>query len=236
MTVGFHYYKGMVVGLAMQAVMAPFNLIENPLIKALLWSGVKTICPEDKIFGEKAASDLTTDDEVVDAQGNAVVRRPGISGQSNAGKVDSKKIESKKQTLEEIMLDTWDDGTKADLTLLLAALTKQNVNTATSVDKWTPLMILSGLATPGTQSAIRQVMALGADVKKTDVEGWNCLHWAGFHGSVTAAKELSTETALLSVKDKEGNTPAETARKEGNIVVAEIFEKAFSEMDTKKDK
>jgi hypothetical protein len=238
MTVGFHYYKGMVVGLAMQTVMAPFNLIDNPMVKALLWSSSKSIRSQDKIFNEKSASELTADDEVVDAQGNTVIRRPAVT--ANAGKTDNKKIDSKaqtqKQTLEEIMLDTWDEGAKADLSALMSALTKENVNTSTSSDKWTPLMILSGLGSPATQSAIRQVLALGADAAMTDVEGWNCLHWAGFHGSTTAAKELATETALLSVKDKEGNTPAETARKEGNVAVAEIFENAYSVSDTKKDK
>ncbi len=35
MTIGLHYYKGMVMGLAIQAVMAPFNLSETALVKAV---------------------------------------------------------------------------------------------------------------------------------------------------------------------------------------------------------
>ena len=105
-------------------------------------------------------------------------------------------------------------------------------------------MILAGLGgTPGTVSAIRQLLALGADPTLTDVEGWNCFHWAGFHGSLSAAKELcsSLETAidLLQVTDKEGNTPAETAVKEGNSTVADHYKSILGSSvptDSKKDK
>jgi Phosphate transport (Pho88) len=243
-TVGFHYYKGMVVGLAMQTAMAPFNLMDNPMVKALLWSTAKSIQLQDRIFGEKTANELTAEDEVVDAQGNPVVRRPAINNTASntaGGKlVNNTKSDAKtptsKLSLEEIMLDTWDEGAKADLSMLMGALTKENVNTTTASDKWTPLMILSGIGSETSKSAIRQVLALGADVTMTDVEGWNCLHWAGFHRSIIAAKELSTQSALLLVKDKEGHTPAETARKEGNNAVAEILEQALTESDTKKDK
>jgi ankyrin repeat protein len=62
-----------------------------------------------------------------------------------------------------------------------------------------------------------------------DVEGWTALHWAAFHGQADNAKVLASETKLLSVKDKEGNTPIDMARKEGNEKVAEIYEKALGE-------
>ena len=39
MTVGLHYYKGMIVGLAIQSIMTPFNLAENALVSALIFKG-----------------------------------------------------------------------------------------------------------------------------------------------------------------------------------------------------
>ena len=235
------------MGLAIQMVMAPFNLVENPLVKALFWSSSRSIRPEGKIFGEKSASELLEDDEVVDEQGNPIIRRPSSTStqidsnktKSVEGKVSKSTLSKRTQRgkpLEEIMLDTWDEGAKADLSVLMNALNAENVNTTTSEDKWTPLMILAGLKSTATPSAIRNVLALGADVTMTDVEGWNCLHWAGFHGSILAAKELCTETDLLNMTDKEGNTPSATARKEGNTSVAEIFDSAYVKKDKKKEK
>jgi ankyrin repeat protein len=210
LTVGLHFYKGMVVGLAIQTIMGPLNLIENPLVKALLMgAGLRQ---EDKIFDEKTASELTADDEIVDESGNPVARQIG----AGAGEVTL--------TFEELMLDTWDAGTKADLTALMAALTKKNCNFPSKENGWTPLMILSGLSAKGVVSAIRQVKEMGGNPAIVDVEGWNALHWAAFHGSVDAAKELVKDTALLSVKDKEGKLPLEMAKAEGNEDVAKFLE------------
>ena len=61
------------------------------------------------------------------------------------------------------------------------------------------------------------------------VSGWTPLHWSGFHGQAETAKVLASETKLLWVKDKEGNTPIDMARKEGNDTVAEIYEAALGE-------
>jgi hypothetical protein len=226
MTVGLHYYKGMVMGLAIQTIMAPLNLIENPLIKALFWSGNNKIAPEDRIFEEKYLNELSADDEVVDDQGNPVVRRPGDKEKNSTAALTA----GPAKTLEEVMLDTWDAGSKADLQPLLSALTKKNCNTQTTEDHWTPLMILAGVGARGTASAIRQVIhEFGANPAICDKEGWNCLHWAAFHGSEEGAKELCKERSLMTVKDKEGFTPLETARKEGNDSVADVLEAAKGE-------
>ena len=130
-------------------------------------------------------------------------------------------------SLEEVMLDTWDAGDSANITNLMAALTAQNCNHQTKEDKWTPLMILSGLgAVKGTASAIRQAINLGANPAVTDKEGWNALHWAAFHGSPQAAKELVKDITLLEATDKEGITPLETAKKENNTEVVKVLEEA----------
>ena len=86
-------------------------------------------------------------------------------------------------------------------------------------------MILAGLNAKGTASAIRQVKELGGNPATVDVEGWNSLHWAAFHGSIEAAKELVNDPALLWVKDKEGKIPLDMARAEGNDDVAKFLEK-----------
>jgi hypothetical protein len=214
MTVGLHIYKGMIVGLAIQAIMGPLNLLENPLVKALiLGNGIKK---EDKIFEEKTAAELTAEDEVVDDQGNAVVRQVtdgAASASSTAG------------TFEDLLLDTWDAGNKADLGALMAAITKKNCNYRTKESGWTPLMLLAGLSAKGTTSAIRQVKELGGNPAIVDVEGWNAMHWACFHGSLEGAKELGLkDKALLLVKDKEGTLPLDMARAEGNEEVAKLIE------------
>lgn len=221
MTLGLHYYRGMVMGLAMQAIMGPLNLAENALVKALfLGHGLRT---EDRIFDEKTPAELTADDEVVDGQGNPVVRNLTASAPADG--------EEKSKSLEDILLDTWDAGAKADISELMGTLTKKNCNYQTKEDSWTPLMILSGLqGVPGTVSAIRQVQALGGNCAIVDKEGWTPLHWAAFHGSVEAAKELvKKEANLLNVLDKEGFTPLEMAKKEKNDDVAAVYEQALGE-------
>ena len=225
----------MVVGLAMQAIMGPLNLAENPLVKAL-FLGSGSISPDDKLFDEKSANELTADDEVVDQSGSPLVRnrnsnknnaksssKANSSSGGGAGDNNNKKMMS----LEEVMLDTWDSGDKADISNLMSALTEQNCNHQTKEDQWTPLMILAGLGQiKGTASAIRQAIKLGANPAITDKDGWNALHWAAFHGSPEAARELAKDKSLLETSDKEGLTPLETARKEENKDVVKELEEA----------
>lgn len=238
MTFGLHYYRGMVMGLAMQAIMGPLNLAENALVKALfLGRGLR---PEDRIFEEKVASELTADDEVVDEQGNPVVRNvanaAANTSDANTAAALASGQEEKTKSLEDILLDTWDAGTKADITEMMSSLNKKNCNYQTTEDKWTPLMILAGLqGVPGIPSAIRQVQNLGGNCAIVDKEGWTPLHWAAFHGSTEAATELvKDQVKLLSLQDHDGQTPIELAKKEKNDSVAAIYEKALGE--TKKDK
>lgn len=202
------------MGLAMQAVMAPLNVMENALVTAVIMgNGIR---PEDKIFKEKAADELTQEDEVVDESGNAIAR--SITKSSGS-------VSNAKKSFEDILLDTWDAGAEADLEPLMGAVTKKNCNFKTSESGWTPLMILSGLGVKGSASAIRQVKELGGNPAIIDGDGWNAMHWAAFHGSAEAAKILKDEDGkLYLVKDKEGVTPLELARAEGNDDVAKILE------------
>jgi len=240
MTVGLHIYKGMVVGLAIQACMGPLNLAENPLIKAI-FLGSGTIQPEDKIFEEKTASELDANDEVVDESGNPLVRNNnntitgGADKKAIAATTTTKDTNKPMMSLEEVLLDTWDSGDKADISNLMSTLTPQNCNHQTKDDQWTALMLLSGLGqVKGTASAIRQAIAMGANPAITDKEGWNALHWAAFHGSPEAAKELVKDISLLDATDKEGMTPMDCAKKENNAQVVKVLEEAEAAAENKK--
>jgi Ankyrin repeats (3 copies) len=222
MTLGLHWYKGMIVGIAMQTIMGPVTLLENPLVKALLLgSGIRE---DAKIFDEKKSNELTPEDEVVDESGNPIVRA-----------ADATAIGDSSSSFEDVVLDTWDAGNKADIAAFMSAVNEKNCNYRTKESGWTPLMILSGLNAKGTASAIRQIKELGGDPAITDAEGWNCLHWAAFHGSIEAAKELAKDYSLLSVKDKEGKLPLEMAKAEGNDDVAKFLETCTETESTSKN-
>jgi hypothetical protein len=212
----------MVVGLAIQSIMGPLTLVENPMVKSLLFG--KGMREQDKIFQEKTAADLTPDDEVVDASGNPVVRT--LAGPATNATGSNKG----NGTFEEVLLDTWDAGAKADLGPLMAIINKENCNYKTKENGWTPLMILSGLGgVKGNGSAIRQILTLGGNPAVTDVDGWNAMHWAGFHGSIEAATILGSEGKLWVVEDKEGKTPLVLATAEGNADVAKFLEELEAE-------
>lgn len=243
LTVGFHYYKGMIIGLAIQSVMAPFNIIENPLVKAV-FSGLLSKEDESfklKIFKEKHEEDLVAGDEIVDETGQVIV----ISKSSSTAEKSSNKKElpsSVPKTLEEILLDTWDAGSEADVTPLLQALTKENVNFKTTENGWTPLMIVSAMNSKDTSLAMEKLKNLKVDCTITDEEGWNALHWAAYHGSASGASYLVSgdgfdgiSIGLHLVKDKEGKDPLHHARAEGNNDVLEVIEAAMMHQVEKDD-
>lgn len=220
MTVGLHIYKGMAMGLAIQTVMGPFNLFENPLVKALLMgNGFRA---EDKIFEEKELRELTDKDEVVDESGD-IMSKQQILALNKTQK--AKKSQSPSDVFEELMLDTWDEGNNADVSKFVKAVTKENCNIRSKENGWTPLMVLSGMTASGTVSAIQKVIDAGGNSSITDGEGWNALHWAAFHGSLPAAKALyEYDSSLLDTKDKEGKSPLDMAGQEDNKDVAKYLE------------
>ena len=228
LTSGLHYYRGMVVGLAIQSIMGPLTLVENPIVKSLLFG--KGMREQDKIFQEKTAADLTPEDEVVDASGNPIVRT--LEGAATKATGSNKG----NGTFEEVLLDTWDAGAKADLGPLMAIIDKENCNYKTKENGWTPLMILSGLGgVKGNESAIRHILTLGGNPAVTDVEGWNAMHWAAFHGSIEAATILGSEGKLWVAADKEGKTALVLAKAEGNADVAKLLEELEAESTASKE-
>jgi len=228
MTVGLHMWKGMIVGLAIQSVMCPFNLAENALVSAVLLKGGLVNLKEKRIFGEKLRDDISDDDEVVDGEGNKIVLKNDIPSKAsnNTSKKDAKSFEN-------VLLDTWDLGADADIEPFMNILTKKNINSVTKENGWTPIMIMSGLGAKSAASAMRQMKALGANPEKVDKEGWNALHWAAFHGSANAAKVLLSKDGydgislgLHEVVDKEGKTALAHAKEEGNDDVVKAIEEA----------
>jgi hypothetical protein len=245
MTCGLHYYKGMIMGLAIQAVMGPFNIWENILVRTLLLRGTKVFSDpklqqEARIFDEKLSLqelDPSTD-EVVDEQGNPIVIRTNQNAIGNNGSAitaSDTAATTPTKTLEDVMLDTWDQGANASVTELLSMLNSSNINTTTKDDGWTSLMIVSGLKCEKDVSAIRtMIQDYKADIMMTDNDGWTCLHWAAFHNSLSAATELYHQTALLSITDNEGKTPLDIAIAENNTGIVDLLQTVMN--DTKKDK
>jgi len=235
MTVGLHYWRGMIVGLAIQSAMAPFNMAENKLVRALLMGGgIGDHTADAKIFEEKALEELTPDDDIVDEQGNVIVRRPAVKATGKKGKAGKAKKEQK--PFEDILLDTWDLGADADTSQLLSALSKDNVNSKTKESQWTPCMIMAAIGVKDTDQVLSKIKALGGNPAATDEEGWNSLHWAAFHGSPSGAKFLldgskgfdGVALGLAGAVDKEGKTPLDHAKAEGNTEIVRMIEEAVA--------
>jgi len=235
LTVGLHFYRGIVMGLSMQCIMGPLTLYESPLTKFFFFG-------ETKSFNEKSKEELTPEDEVVDSEGNPVklekkeepMKEDTVVRTVEPPEIDSTCASEIDKKFEDQLLDVWDRGSDADVTPLVEALTKSNVNYRTSENMWSPLMILCGLSIDETREVISQMITLGADAELVDGEGWNALHWAAFHGNLKALDMLLSEgddgfdgvkLGLHLVKDKDGKIPLDLARAEENYEVADILEK-----------
>ena len=166
----------MIVGLAIQSVMCPFNLAENPLVSAVLLKGGLTNLKEKRVFNEKLREEMEDGDEITNEAGDLV---SFTKSDAKNAKKNSKKPEAieQKKGFEDVLLDTWDLGAEADIAPLMADVTKKNINHATKENGWTPVMIMSGLGAKSAGSALKQMKELGANPEAVDKEGWNALHW-----------------------------------------------------------
>lgn len=233
MTVGLHWYKGMIIGLAMQSVMGPFNLFENTFAKTILMGMPKDeeSFKKARMFKEKYRSELTENDEIVDADGKVVILKKEKVSKKGA------KGGSKVKSFEDVLLDTWDEGAKADIAPLMKIVKKENVNYKTKESGWTPLMIMAAIGAKGANDAIKKMKALGASATITDKEGWNALHWAAFHGSKEGAMTLmevfdGMKLGLHLVKDLEGMTALDHADKENNTDITAFLKSKIEEAIT----
>lgn len=214
---GFHFYNGTIAGFASQIIMAPLNLFDNAVAKYF-------ILGDKEAFATKTREELTTDDEIVDKDGNPIVP-------SKKGVVTAKKEnKEEKKSFEEILLDTWDSGAEADIKPLMDALNKKNINYKTAESGWTPLMIMAGLGVKDTSAALKKMKELGADPHLTDEEGWTAMHWSAFHGCAEAAEFILSpdgfdghQIGMHEKTDKEGMTATDHAEKENNEDVVEVI-------------
>jgi len=229
LTTGLHFYKGVIIGLSMQTIMSPFNLFENVLTKAFLFnSTLKRLDLKElkHIFGAKLREELTNHDEVVDERGEIVAIEKSF---------DAGKDKMQKKCFEDILLDTWDEGSKANMKPFLDSVERKNVNTKLSDSGWTPIMIIAAIGVKETVNILEKLKNLGANPGIVDGEGWNALHWAAFHSSVDGAKFLLCTSGFDGVtlglnltKNKEGKTPLDLATDENNFDVVKVIEDAIS--------
>jgi len=228
LTTGLHFYKGIIIGLSMQTIMSPFNLFENVLTKAFLLNcRLKRFDLKEmkNIFGAKLREELTNHDEVVDEIGKLVAVDKSF---------DSGKDKMHQKCFEDILLDTWDEGSKADMKPFLDYVEKKNVNMKLSDSGWTPIMIIAAIGVKETVDVLEKLKKIGANPRIIDGEGWNALHWASFHSSVHGAKFLLCPSGFDGVaiglhlaKDKEGKTPLDLANDENNFDVVKVIEDAI---------
>lgn len=213
LTVALHLYKGMVVGLAMQSAMGPFNLYDNKLARAVLSNrcgdGSANGWRKLRLFDEKYDGELIEDDEIIDDEGNLVVM--------------------KKMTMEEVLRNTWDEGDKADVGPLIARLNSGNINKRND-SGWTPIMVMAAIGVKDADDALLSLKGMGADPTIVDNEGWNALHWTAFHGNAKGAQFLLTEFAgkgLETTKDNEGKVALDHAKEEKNHEIVKIIEETL---------
>lgn len=215
---GLHFYKGMIAGFASQIVMGPFTLMENPSFQLF-------VMQKKDAFETKTSDELTTDDEIVDKDGQPVV--PSKTGVVTKGK---KKEDKQKKSFDEILLDTWDMGAEADTKQMMKVLHKNNINRKTKESGWTPIMIMAGLGVKDVAANLKKMKALGADPSIVDGEGWNALHWSAFHGCAESAKYILSPNGfdgfskgLHKVNDKEGKDVLFHAEAEKNDDVHKVI-------------
>lgn len=227
---GLHWYNGMIAGFASQLIMGPLNILDNAATKFFIFGSKDA-------FETKAKDDLTSDDVIVDEDGKPV---SSVKNKTKSVKKEVKKLTPK---IEDVMLDAWDEGAKADGKLFLKALTKDNVNFREKENGWTPIMIMAGLGIKDIEIYLKGMKELGADPSIVDGEGWNALHWAAFHGCPDAAVYILSSDGfdgysigLHTVKDKDGKTPLEHSITEKNSYVSDIIKGYMAENEKTESK
>jgi Phosphate transport (Pho88) len=248
-----------------RAVVLSFFVAAAPKVKDAVadQSTMYFLTPEQRLFGEKLSLDeLNAEtDRVVDEHGNAI-KLPVVSGVGSSGNnhnasrmasaaatttngtaLVAQSDSSSPKSYEDVLLDTWDDGVQANLDGLLQAVTIDNVNVATSEAGWTALMIVCGLHTISSASSTTSTAAIDtlittyrANVRATDTDGWNCFHWAMFHGHRAAIPQLvqsipdvTVVEECCRVLDGDGKTPLDIARQEGNDDMISLLPKVIVE-------
>jgi ankyrin repeat protein len=106
---------------------------------------------------------------------------------------------------------------------VVEAILDKNVNIdGLSTGNWTALM---NAASCKKWDVVNLLLRRGANAKLLDIYKWNALHYAALRGaSVDIIQTLIAAGADPETKDKYGKTPADIAREEDYVVIAEFIE------------
>lgn len=216
-----HFKMGVNQVMVIQAVMAPFNLYDNPLVRAYVLRR-----SEGRLWNERLEGE--SNEEAAAASGIPATATAAAA----TTKTSVKKTKSIGQTPEEAIAKVLAAGVDADFDELWDAV-KGAVNAKTKEDQWTALMVACG-SPIDTDEFIRKVIAAGADVTAVDGDGWTALHWSAFHGRPEAAETLLASCSsdkldvLLAATASDGRTALEVAKGEENDDVVAVI-KSFRE-------
>ena len=237
MTSFLHFKMNIKQSMIMQACMIPLTFIDAPIVKRHLFNSTERVYDE-KLEGEARDAGAKTADAAADATANATdeasadatadpekLQENGASFAevSRAGSEEAAMAEDLPRDLGQeagrvaaLIRQTWDQGRDAEYEPLVGALTPALVNTADDNEATALMIIAAGVC--DVSKYVQQVLALGADPKLTDDEGWTALHWATFHTSVSGVRTLCEfgdgTKALLEVTDDSGETALDLGRKE----------------------
>lgn len=220
-----HFKMGVNQVMVIQAVMAPFNLYDNPLVRAYILGRAGGRLWNERLEGESA-------EEAAAAAGIAPTTASTTETTTTTTTTKSKTTSVKKTksiglTPEEAIAKVLAAGTDADFDELWAAV-KSAVNAKTKEDQWTALMVACG-SPIDTDDFIRKLIRAGADVAAVDGDGWTALHWSAFHGRPEAAETLLAScpsdklAALLAATASDGRTALEVAKGEENGDVVDVI-------------
>jgi serine/threonine-protein phosphatase 6 regulatory ankyrin repeat subunit B len=76
----------------------------------------------------------------------------------------------------------------------------------------------------GNESAVEELIALGASVNQAEYDGWTPLHFAAFNNHFAVVESLVNNGAYVSPQTNDGRTPLAMAEKAGNTIIASYLE------------
>ena len=96
---------------------------------------------------------------------------------------------------------------------------------------------VTALSAPEAEPHVSMLMHKGAELKLTDDDGWNALHWAAHHGRTSAAAKVlemawaqvaagrasGSVVTALAAKDSQGRTAEMLAEAGGNASTAQVL-------------